>query len=526
MACLVYNDDQGNQTRFPLGKATLMLGSSTDSEILLEDHSVSKNHASIIYDKGKFWVRDNGSTNGSLVNGKAVQLQALHNGDFLQFGQYKFFFDEFYQTNAQLEKTNSQDVKIVTRPSVERKGQSYRQTVQVQSAGNKAKGSIQMMLTPGLENIPDGLSKASQICGFLGFIAFLPAIVIGHMAQPRTALDKKNQITGLTLGYLFLVIWIGVFLYISNKADTTDQPVAKTTVTVTLDFPIIQNPLEMIKNPMVWLPPKGIYENILFDKPNTAIDGNATIQKQVLEIRSVFLHGIVWKQLPSFPFKELPSQQKLKYVYETYRTNPTFWEYNSTMLPEKKTYYDPFYFPAEAPPFFFDYDRALIPPLPRFADPLFKWCFGVRGLLFNVPAKSAGNHSLANLRVVLLVRAGDKPTTLNIKTIEGNLTRNEEKAYEYPIVPSTLYAAVVYDNESRKPVVVSTYEKYFSLEDNKKLEAWLDKNLAQVLSYQPSSEMSISPPFTIEEKVEAPQQAPAPEKPKVKVNFIIEPVKP
>lgn len=279
---------------------------------------------------------------------------------------------------------------------------------------------------------------------------------------------------------------------------------------------------------MVWLPPKGIYENILFNKPNTAIESNATIRKQVDEIRSVFLHGLVWYELPSYPFKELPSQQKLRYIYETYRTNPTFWEYNSTMLPEKKTYYDPFYFSAEAPQFFFDYDRSIIPPLPRFADPLFKWCFGVRGLIFNVPPQQSIKQDLANLRVILVVRSGDKPTTLSISTLEGNLTRNEEKSYEYPIVPSTLFAAIVYNVADRKPVVVSTHEKHFSLEDQKNLEKWLQKNLPAVIAFQPSSQLSISPTFTIQEKVETttPTTAPPPpEKPKTKVNFVIEPVK-
>ncbi|MES2308094.1 MAG: FHA domain-containing protein [Verrucomicrobiota bacterium] len=524
MACLVYYDDQGNATRLPLGKATLMLGSADDSQILLKDNSVSKNHASIVFDKNKFWVRDNGSTNGSLVNGQPAQYQQLQNGDILQFGSYKFFFDEFYQTNVQLEKTFSQDVKLLNPVASQRKGQNYRQTVHLQSKAVNAKGSIQMMLTEGVTHTPDSLCKASMICGCLGPVAFLPAIVIGHAATPKSEADKKNQTIGLSLGYTFLFVWALVAIYFVNqpKASATTASADNTEMTTALarlEYPILTNPLDLVKNSMVWLPPKGIYKHILFDEPNAAIEGNANLQKEVSALKSVFLHGLVWTELGSAAFKLQPSQRKLRLVYETYRTNPTFWEYNSTMVPEKKCYYDPFLFPDETPQFFYDYDRGIIPPLPRFAGSVFRWCFGVRGLTFNLPPNYNPQESLANLRVILIVRPGDKPSTLKIETLEGNLTRDEQKSYEYKIVPSTLYAAIVYRITDRKPVIVSTYEKYFSLEDTKAFETWVDKNLEEVISHQPNSSLAISEPFTVKDKAAAAEAA------KPKVSFVVEPAK-
>ncbi len=526
MACLIFLDDQGAPSRFPLGKATLMLGSAQESEILLKDNTVSKNHASIIYDKNKFWLRDNGSTNGSLVNGKPAQYQQLQNGDTLQFGSYKFFFDEFYQTQEMLEKTISQNIKIIDQKGSDKKGQSYRQTVQLQPAKDSKNVPMRMMLTEKVNTIPDSLSNISQTFGYWGFIAFLPAIITGHMAQPKTASDRKNQIVGLSLGYTFLFIWLGIGLYYYSSPSENvsvqkkSQTQATTQSEIVYDFPIISNPLELIKNPMVWLPPSGIYNNILFNKPNPALEGNSALLKEVASIKSVLIHGLVWMELGSSSFKLQKALRKLQLTTETYRTNPTFWEYNSSMTPDKKSYYEPFFFPKETPQLFYDKDPTLVPSIARFSSPEFQWCFGIRGITFNLPPEFQETENLTNLRVVLVVRAGEKTSTLTIPTLEGNLTRNEPKTYNYNVTPSLLYAAIVYRISDRKPLIISTYEKYFSLEDAKGLEAWMMKNFDEVISHQPSSGLAVASPFTIKEKAVTPVTPPKP-----KVNFFIQETK-
>lgn len=73
---------------FPLSHAPTTLGRSADRDIALPaDTSVSRAHARIIYQNGRHAAADDGSSNGTLVNG--ARLSALHilsAGDTIQMG--------------------------------------------------------------------------------------------------------------------------------------------------------------------------------------------------------------------------------------------------------------------------------------------------------------------------------------------------------------------------------------------------------------------------------------------------------
>ena len=66
---------------------TARLGRSRDSDIFIVDPSVSRHHAVLDVRNGQLVVRDNGSTNGTFVNGERVQLRTLHPGDVVAFGK-------------------------------------------------------------------------------------------------------------------------------------------------------------------------------------------------------------------------------------------------------------------------------------------------------------------------------------------------------------------------------------------------------------------------------------------------------
>jgi uncharacterized ubiquitin-like protein YukD len=58
----------------------------------LDQHSVvSRNHAVIIFRSGQFWINDQGSKNGTFVNGRQIfgQPVALRTNDVLHFGSTK-----------------------------------------------------------------------------------------------------------------------------------------------------------------------------------------------------------------------------------------------------------------------------------------------------------------------------------------------------------------------------------------------------------------------------------------------------
>jgi hypothetical protein len=64
------------------------LGRVEGNTLILDDDSVSAHHALLLHRDGAWWVRDEGSTNGTLVNGQPTTGEmAINEGDELQVGQ-------------------------------------------------------------------------------------------------------------------------------------------------------------------------------------------------------------------------------------------------------------------------------------------------------------------------------------------------------------------------------------------------------------------------------------------------------
>ena len=67
------------------------LGRANDSTVVLEDEFVSAAHALLVNREGRWWVRDTGSTNGTLLNNRPLEREGpLQDGDELQIGSIKF----------------------------------------------------------------------------------------------------------------------------------------------------------------------------------------------------------------------------------------------------------------------------------------------------------------------------------------------------------------------------------------------------------------------------------------------------
>jgi pSer/pThr/pTyr-binding forkhead associated (FHA) protein len=81
---------------YEVRKDTLSIGRSRESDIFLEDLAVSRLHASIInMGNGNYALRDEGSANGTKVNGQVVnkyQPWPLQDGDKIQLGQTVLVF--------------------------------------------------------------------------------------------------------------------------------------------------------------------------------------------------------------------------------------------------------------------------------------------------------------------------------------------------------------------------------------------------------------------------------------------------
>ena len=75
--------------RFLLDRDVVTVGRHPDSDIFLDDITVSRRHAEFRRDEGRFWVHDVGSLNGTYVNGERAEDQMLETGDEVQIGKFK-----------------------------------------------------------------------------------------------------------------------------------------------------------------------------------------------------------------------------------------------------------------------------------------------------------------------------------------------------------------------------------------------------------------------------------------------------
>jgi len=93
-ACLIHIYPTGPAlgTRYALGEGATVLGREDKCQIIMDDESVSRRHASIQEQEGAFTVLDLQSTNGTFVNEERVSSHKLKDGDYLHIGNciYRF----------------------------------------------------------------------------------------------------------------------------------------------------------------------------------------------------------------------------------------------------------------------------------------------------------------------------------------------------------------------------------------------------------------------------------------------------
>jgi FHA domain/zinc-ribbon domain len=79
-------------SKFFLDTDVTEIGRHPDSDIFLDDITVSRRHAEIRRDATTFSLNDVGSLNGTYVNRERVEEAELHSGDEIQVGKFKLIF--------------------------------------------------------------------------------------------------------------------------------------------------------------------------------------------------------------------------------------------------------------------------------------------------------------------------------------------------------------------------------------------------------------------------------------------------
>ena len=113
-------------TSFPLTKESYSLGRAESCDICIPDSTISGHHCTLIQGENgsSYSLRDEGSTNGTRVNGEHVEEGVevrLNNGDIFQVGGIELLYDSGENTHVEIGRTatviNLDDTGVADRVS-------------------------------------------------------------------------------------------------------------------------------------------------------------------------------------------------------------------------------------------------------------------------------------------------------------------------------------------------------------------------------------------------------------------------
>ncbi len=84
------NDESGQDYKLYMGKNRI--GSGTNCDIIIDDSSISGEHATILFRENEFLIKDNFSTNGTKINEVITDEGKLKDADELKLGNTIFKF--------------------------------------------------------------------------------------------------------------------------------------------------------------------------------------------------------------------------------------------------------------------------------------------------------------------------------------------------------------------------------------------------------------------------------------------------
>lgn len=90
---LRYTKPDGTPVTVELGERPITIGRNPDSDIVLLDDRASRIHCGIRLWDGEYYIKDLKSRNGTLVNGRKVEVATLKPGDQIRVGSTDMVFE-------------------------------------------------------------------------------------------------------------------------------------------------------------------------------------------------------------------------------------------------------------------------------------------------------------------------------------------------------------------------------------------------------------------------------------------------
>ena len=107
-ASFVVIDPNGHRVRVPIDPLPFEIGRQPGSNLILRDSRVSRAHARILVEDGRYVLEDRSSRHGTFVNGQRVTRQALRNSDKVEFGAQDSYQLVFALDGADLKRLMDQ----------------------------------------------------------------------------------------------------------------------------------------------------------------------------------------------------------------------------------------------------------------------------------------------------------------------------------------------------------------------------------------------------------------------------------
>ncbi|MHC4200957.1 MAG: FHA domain-containing protein [Planctomycetota bacterium] len=79
---------------FPMEKSPFVVGREAKGGVLIENVGVSRKHCQFVYEDGRYFVEDLGSSNGTYFSGHKVNKAEVRDGDQVNVGKYVLLFQD------------------------------------------------------------------------------------------------------------------------------------------------------------------------------------------------------------------------------------------------------------------------------------------------------------------------------------------------------------------------------------------------------------------------------------------------
>jgi predicted component of type VI protein secretion system len=164
MATLTWQTSSGRPITFTLHAAETWVGRDPSNTVRLDSTFVSKRHAVIRLTADGYVIADAGSSNGTLVNGRAITTALLRPGDRIEFGSEQLVFENAAPAAA-----------VAARPAAA-------------PAASAAPAAVPARRSPWL----------IRIVGLAAIVFLVLVLVIGNMGSSDTATPTATDATAAT----------------------------------------------------------------------------------------------------------------------------------------------------------------------------------------------------------------------------------------------------------------------------------------------------------------------------------------